>query len=75
MTNDLPNADTAQMLIREARKATSNRRWIGARNLSEADSAQRLIRDLTDALEREIETSDALRQTVKAYLAADKFRD
>ena len=34
-----------------------------------------LVEALTNALEREIETSDTLRQTVKAYLNADKFRD
>ncbi len=34
-----------------------------------------LIETLAGALETEIKTSNTLRQTVKSYLATDKFRD
>ena len=58
----------ARELIRTARDA-ENPVWVGV------DDLYRLVEDLADALEKEIEVSDALRKTVKAYLAADKFRD
>ena len=62
MTDD----DRARELIRAARDV-ENPAWF--------DGLYRLVDDLANALETEIETSDALRQTVKAYLATDKFRD
>ena len=60
--------DYARGIICTARKAMNDRdcgQWL----------FHRLIEALTDALETEIGVSDALRQTVKAYLATDKFRD
>ena len=60
--------DYARGIIRTARKAM--RDGDGGYGL-----LYLLVEALSDALETEIETSNTLRQTVKAYLAADKFRD
>ena len=57
----------ARGLIHAARKVTKNPDCGYGLRL--------LIETLTNALETEIGVSDALRKTVKAYLAADKFRD